>query len=149
MVILQGPPGSGKTTFAKKIFPALTTVKGMPLICSTDDYFYDEVTLEYNYDPNRLPEFHLANQNRALWAIRTGHSVIIDNTNIRAWEARTYVQIAKDNNVQVVFVRLNGRFTNTHGVPEDRVEYLSSMMEDLSEESCLSATPPWSVRNPG
>jgi hypothetical protein len=48
MVLLRGLPGSGKSTFAKK------TMVGA-VVLSSDDFFVDEQTGEYNWNQVRLP----------------------------------------------------------------------------------------------
>lgn len=135
LVIMQGPSGSGKTTFAERISSSLQA-----LVYSTDDYH--ETESGYLFQPKRLTEFHLANQKRVHEALVKGYSVIVDNTNIHAWEARPYVESAVELGVPVVFVRCEGRYPNNHGVPPQVVEVMWRELEELSVEKCLKAIRP-------
>ena len=51
IVILSGPSGSGKSTWVKDAYPEA-------MICSADQYFVDEDTGEYQFDPTKLPIAH-------------------------------------------------------------------------------------------
>lgn len=137
VVIMQGPPGSGKSTLGAKIAVGLTCQ-----ICSTDDLHLEYPGARYVFKPERAGELHRSNQMRVLGFLKRGISVVVDNTNIRAWEARPYVEMARNFGAEVVFVRCNGRFANVHGVPEERVEAMRAAMEELSVERCLQAERP-------
>lgn len=137
LYIMQGPSGAGKSTVAQKIqFATANTV-----ICSTDDLFYEDGV--YNFRPAMLPAFHKKNLERTIDALKAGKSVIVDNTNIQRWQCREYVRFAVDNGISVVFIRVNGRFKNAHGVPDDKVEQMRAGMEDLDVASVLASKAPW------
>nr|XP_008509001.1 PREDICTED: NEDD4-binding protein 2-like 1 isoform X2 [Equus przewalskii] len=60
------------------------------LIFSTDDFFFREDGA-YEFNPDFLEEAHEWNQKRARKAMRNGISpIIIDNTNLHAWEMKPY-----------------------------------------------------------
>ena len=139
LFIVQGPSGSGKSTFAEaleKSWPSL-------MICCTDDYFVNCQTGEYKFDPSKLAENHLKNQEQAAKYLREGYSVIVPNTNLQNWEVRPYVQVADEYDIPVVFVRMTGQFNNLHGVPEDKVKLMRERMEELTVEKALVAKAPW------
>jgi predicted kinase len=137
LYIMQGPSGAGKSTVAQKIqFATEGTV-----ICSTDDLFYEDGV--YNFRPSLLPAFHKKNLERTIAALEAGKSVIVDNTNIQRWQCRGYVRYAHDKGIPIVFIRVNGRFKNTHGVPDDKVEQMREAMEDLDVTSVLASKAPW------
>ena len=135
LIIMQGAPGSGKSSFAYKILESV--------VCSTDDYF--ETPDGYRFDRDKIGEAHKWNQSKCRHFLDWGSSVVVDNTNIHAWEAKPYVQMAVDLGIPVVFVRCTGKFQNTHGVPDKVVERMRNDMEELTIERCLAAKAPWEV----
>lgn len=141
MVIMQGASGSGKSTMAQTIKAMLEAVGQAVKICSTDDEYVTDG--KYHFDPSKIGEYHAKNLKKAEFALDWGSSVIVDNTNTQAWEARPYVQAAQRVGVPVYFVRCHGRFDNVHGVPPDKVEAMRQRCEPLTVESCLASKAPW------
>jgi hypothetical protein len=87
------------------------------VILSTDDFFMNPVTGNYDYNNQSLPKahywydfqnnkhygsfliFYLRNQVRAKMMMEKGVTpIIIDNTNLSAWEAHPYVALAEKYN---------------------------------------------------
>lgn len=126
LYVLQGVPGSGKSTVARAMAHGLTNC----VICSTDDFFYQDG--EYRFDPARLAENHAKNLSRAVSCMQNGFTVILDNTNIKRWHVQPYVEAARENGYSVVYIRVNGQFANIHGVPDHTVCRMRDEMEDLS-----------------
>ncbi|XP_074922607.1 NEDD4-binding protein 2 isoform X1 [Chelonoidis abingdonii] len=88
LVLLRGVPGSGKSFLAR----ALLEDNPSGIILSTDDYFYKNG--QYQYDANCLGEAHEWNRKQAKEAFEKRISpIIIDNTNIQAWEMKPYVAL--------------------------------------------------------
>ena len=119
LIIMRGLPGSGKSFLAKQLgFGGV--------VFSTDDYFMNRSV--YKFDCSFLEKAHQWNLERAKWAMRDGLSpVVIDNTNICAWEPLEYVKfgISRQYDVEVRlpetpwannFSELLKR--NTHNLPE-------------------------------
>ncbi|NP_001374154.1 NEDD4-binding protein 2-like 2 isoform 14 [Homo sapiens] len=98
LILLRGLPGSGKTTLSR----ILLGQNRDGIVFSTDDYFHHQDG--YRYNVNQLGDAHDWNQNRAKQAIDQGRSpVIIDNTNIQAWEMKPYVEVAIGKGYRVEF----------------------------------------------
>ncbi|KAM4699130.1 NEDD4-binding protein 2-like 1 isoform 2-T2 [Discoglossus pictus] len=134
LYLLRGLPGSGKSSLARKLkrdFPSA-------LVFSTDNYFILEDGT-YLYDHELLREAHKWNQKQARQAMNRGKTpIIIDNTNIQAWEMKPYVIMALENNYQVVFLEPDTRWKfnvpelarkNSHGVPRDKIQRMKEVYE--------------------
>ncbi len=141
LIIMQGPSGSGKSTVANTIKNMLVVLGHPCRICSTDAQF--EVDGVYKFDPSKIGVYHACNQKLTKDSLLRGESVIVDNTNTQAWEAKPYVQMAQELGIEVFFVSCHGRFENIHGVPADKVEAMRNRCEPLSVEACLASKAPW------
>ncbi|KAF5899601.1 NEDD4-binding protein 2-like 2, partial [Clarias magur] len=99
LIMMRGLPGSGKSTLARQV----SSSGPSGLVLSTDDYFYQMDG--YRFDPTLLGAAHDWNQNRAKKAMLDRRTpVVIDNTNLRAWEMKPYVSMALDTGYRVEFV---------------------------------------------
>ncbi|XP_002720631.3 NEDD4-binding protein 2-like 1 isoform X2 [Oryctolagus cuniculus] len=148
LYLLRGLPGSGKTTLARQLqhdFPRA-------LIFSTDDFFFREDGA-YEFNPHFLEEAHEWNQKRARKAMRNGISpIIIDNTNLHAWEMKPYAVMALENNYEVIFREPDTRWKfnvqelarrNIHGVSREKIHRMKERYEhNVTFHSVLQAEKP-------
>ena len=134
LYVLQGHPGSGKSTFAKKLLQESADKK--ICIVSADYYFEDEEGV-YRFDPKLIREAHRECRQSAFHFMDAGYSVIVDNTNTMAWEVKPYVKYALDRGMEIQFIRLHGNYPNIHGVPEHKVREMKSRLEELTLENIL------------
>lgn len=89
---MRGVTGSGKSTRARQI----QEQNPGAIILSTDDLFIEDG--EYRFDPNKLGHNHRQNQERCRLAmIEKTELIIIDNTNIQAWEMKPYHSLALEH----------------------------------------------------
>ncbi|XP_029458516.1 NEDD4-binding protein 2-like 1 isoform X2 [Rhinatrema bivittatum] len=134
LYLLRGLPGSGKTTLARQLkrdFP------NAPIL-STDDFFITEDGT-YAFNQDFLEEAHKWNQKRAKKAMKRGKSpIIIDNTNIQAWEMKPYAIMALENDYEVIFREPETRWKfnvqelarrNIHGVPREKIQHMKEQYE--------------------
>ncbi|KAE8627332.1 hypothetical protein XENTR_v10006946 [Xenopus tropicalis] len=146
--LLRGLPGSGKSSLARKLkqdFPSA-------LVFSTDEYFLmDDGT--YLFDHEMLPEAHKWNQKRARKAMSKGKTpIIIDNTNIQAWEMKPYAVMALENQYQVIFLEPSTRWKfnvaelarrNSHGVPREKIQRMKDVYDhNVTFQTVLHAEKP-------
>nr|XP_019943897.1 PREDICTED: NEDD4-binding protein 2-like 2 [Paralichthys olivaceus] len=125
LILMRGLPGSGKSTLARELLS--TGPSG--LILSTDDYFAHKDG--YCYEPYLLGEAHEWNQSRAQDAMHDRRSpIIIDNTNIQAWEMKPYVKMALELGYTVDFCEPDTSWKldpyelqrrNKHGVHQEKI----------------------------
>ncbi|NXI32026.1 N4BP2 protein, partial [Sterrhoptilus dennistouni] len=147
LVLLRGVPGSGKSYLARNL------LEDNPggIILSTDDYFYKHG--QYHYDPDCLGEAHDWNRKRAKEAFERRISpIIIDNTNIQAWEMKPYVTLAQEFKYKVMFrepdtwwkfkpKELERR--NIHGVSKEKIKRMLERYERcLTVRSILDSSVP-------
>ncbi|NWV65551.1 N4BP2 protein, partial [Malurus elegans] len=147
LVLLRGVPGSGKSYLARNL------LEDNPggIILSTDDYFYKHG--QYRYDPDCLGEAHEWNRKRAKEAFEMRISpIIIDNTNIQAWEMKPYVILAQEFKYKVMFrepdtwwkfkpKELERR--NIHGVSKEKIKRMLERYERcLTVRSILDSSVP-------
>jgi len=146
LIILRGLPGSGKTYLAKQ----LTAQNG--IVLSTDDYFMENGV--YKFNPKKLKEAHLWNQQRAKEAMENGESlIVIDNCNIRKWEAKPYSKAGQLYGYTITFQSVESPWKfhldelmrrTSHGVPRNIVERMIDQWEtDFTLENVLNSRAPW------
>jgi len=123
LVIMRGPSGAGKTTWAKQQYPK-------SVICSANDYFIEH-NGEYIFKPEQLTEAHAICFEKANWYLKKQRGdknvVVIDNTNTMLHEMSPYImlgQLYSVDEIEIVqiFCHASVAFErNTHGVPERTV----------------------------
>lgn len=142
MYIMRGPSGAGKSTKAKELGISGTTL-------STDDFWMKNG--EYQFDINRIGEAHQWNQQRARDCLKKGITpVIIDNTNIEAWEMKPYVGMAQQYGYQVRIVPVEVKNTaqelaqrNKHGVPVESIQKMLDKYDPrVTVRDILRSQPP-------
>jgi hypothetical protein len=136
--ILRGIPGSGKTYLANRL---VSENGDKALVCSADDFWWvgTGAGRRWVFDPARIGEAHADCFRRfveALTGFPLPHLIIVDNTNIHAWEIAPYVLAACAFGYQVEIVTIWADLpvalaNGTHGVPPERV---LSMHQDLLTE---------------
>ncbi|XP_075583789.1 NEDD4-binding protein 2-like 1 isoform X2 [Pelecanus crispus] len=121
------------------------------VILSTDDYFIKNGG--YRFEPDLLEDAHKWNQKRAHEAMKNGKSpVIIDNTNIHAWEMKPYVMMARENRYEVVFQEPDTPWKfnvqelmrrNIHRVPLQKIQRMKEQYErNVTFHSVLHSEKP-------
>ncbi|KAK2831718.1 hypothetical protein Q7C36_016804 [Tachysurus vachellii] len=133
LILMRGVPGSGKSTLARQI----SSRGPHGLILSTDDYFYQKDG--YHFDPTLLGDAHDWNHDRAKQAMLEMRTpIIIDNTNIRAWEMKPYVTAALEMRYRVDFVEPDTSWKcdpvelekrNHHGVSRETIAKMLDRFE--------------------
>lgn len=143
LTILRGLPGSGKSTLATKLGG---------LVLSSDDFFV--VDDKYIWDSQMLGAAHRWNIWRCRIAMerQTPH-IIIDNTFVKAYEAKPYVLLADEFRYEVGVVETTTPWARDakelakrglHNVPREKIEeQIANWDEDYSLPTILRSKAPW------
>lgn len=129
LIIMRGVPGSGKSSYVKEEFPDAA-------ICSADRFMIDDDG-NYKFDRNMIQTCHKLCRQEAEDAMADDVPlVVIDNTNIRVWEFRPYLDLAEKFGYEVEIIRIQEpteevcAARNLHGVP---IETIRRMRENFEE----------------
>jgi len=134
LIIMRGIPGSGKSTKAKTLVGKGSIHSTDDVITSKGDYnkFFDDMKASGNF--SMLSAVHAENLDNAIDDMLMGVTpIVIDNTNIRPFESKAYIENAlklgyDDKNIRIVDVGTGGvspeelAKRNTHGVPLDKIK---------------------------
>jgi len=125
LIIIRGPSGFGKSTFAEKIQEKLGSDKCD--IHEADNFFYEDGV--YRFDPNLLGKAHQYCRDSVKESLSKGKTVVVSNTSTRLKEFSDYIKMTELFEATVEVVRMKTRYKNTHGVPETKVDQMISRME--------------------
>ena len=124
LFIIRGLPGSGKSTFARKLAQRIPDAK----VREADDYFTDSAGV-YNFDHNKIREAHKLCQERVMNDLSRGITCIVSNTFVKHWEMEYYKDLARKFNIPYTVIHVQGDFDNVHNVPADVVERMRKNWE--------------------
>lgn len=138
--IIRGLPGSGKTTYAKKLLDAERANNSNTAMFAADDYFYRNG--EYVFEPEKLKKAHELCQSNTRSAMAFGASIIaVHNTFTTQWEVDPYLKLASEYRYRVIVINMfDGELTdeelarrNTHGVPVSSIRRMRDRWEEVSD----------------
>lgn len=122
LYIVRGIPGSGKSTFAKKIAD----------VHYEADMYFTDADGNYNFDFNKIKAAHEWCQSMVRMAMEYNTPTIaVSNTSTQAWEMEIYYQLAAEHGYQVTSVVVENRHggENQHGVPADKLQAMRDRFE--------------------
>ena len=123
LYIMQGVPGSSKSTVASALKVAMEARGATCSIRSTDDLFMVEGV--YKFDQTKVGGYHMKNQYLVEQDCKDGiDCIIVDNTNIKQRDAKHYIDLAKKYGYSVTVIRVDAGLTEAKkrnaGRSEDR-----------------------------
>lgn len=140
---------SGKSYLAKSLIDRTMNGDHDNHIFSTDDFFFDRRTKQYNFDRSRLGQAHESNQFRVSQRAMNGWSpIIVDNTNMKWWEMFNYFKTAVQYGYIIKILEPNTPWRisvsklaqrNKHGVDAEGIARMLSNYEPGSVENILHA----------
>ena len=147
LIVLRGIPGSGKSTKAKSLVGQGKIHSTDDLIDGTGDYRGFFANMISTGDFNPLSQMHSKNLKNAIESMKSGISpVVVDNTNIKQNESKSYVVAAlelgyADDNIKFIDIGTAGLDAetlakrNTHSVP---LEKIKSMIDSHTSQGTLT-----------
>lgn len=145
LIIMRGIPGGGKSTIAKSLVDGGTIHSTDEVIASQGDYFEFFKNLMATKDFSPLRDAHKENLNNAIKDMVDGVSpIVIDNTNIKPFESKPYIEKAlklgyDDKNIVLVHVGTGGATAeelakrNVHKVPLDKIKSMIDTYNSVGE----------------
>lgn len=122
LYIVRGIPGSGKSTFAKKIAD----------VHYEADMYFTDADGNYNFDFTKIKAAHEWCQSMVRMAMEYNtQTIAVSNTSTQAWEMEIYYQLAAEHGYQVTSVVVENRHggENQHGVPSDKLQAMKDRFE--------------------
>lgn len=117
LILIRGLPGSGKTTFAKKVASAFCGYH-----VEADQFF--ERSGQYEFSPWLLPKAHAWCKDRTMLLMELGHTVVVSNTFTTEKEMKPYLDLAEHFGYKTTVMIVENRHGNqsVHDVPEQTME---------------------------
>lgn len=127
LILVRGLPGSGKSTFAKKLMEIMSHEDFVHY--EADMYHIDE-TGKYVWKPENVKASHAWCRMQALTSLNEGRNVVVSNTFTQEWEMEPYIDMWSP----VFVLRAEGNYQNIHGVPPETLEKMSARFESVPYE---------------
>lgn len=110
LVIVRGPPGTGKSTIARKLVKRLGFEHYEADMYHTRNGFFD-------FQSSRAVAAHHWCQSKMRGAMRRGVPAVVANPLLTEWDVETYTAMSKD----VILVDVTHHYGSTHAPPH--IEY--------------------------
>jgi predicted kinase len=140
LVVLVGPPGSGKSTWAYR--------HGRGAIHISQDDLIDAIS-PHGFDHACRPIYAAAEDAIARAALRDGHTVIVDRTNRTRRHRERWLRIAREAGVPAVAVEMdvppqecrlrNRQRPESRRLSEDRMERMLAALEPVHPDEPFAA----------
>ena len=131
LILVRGVPGSGKSTFASKVFPGAFHVE--------NDMFHVKDG-KYRFDFNRQKDAVSWCMDMCETALRNGMDVVVSNTFTKRGYVMAYVKLAAKYGADVSVYRMTGSFENRHSVPVTVFDNMKKNFEDWPNETIVVPT---------
>jgi len=137
LVIVRGLPGSGKSTFAKRLLDGIKSRGGKASRHENDDYHI--ICGKYQYDPARQAEAVLACQEETAKDLVLGMTVVVSNVFVTTFNLQWYVNLADSLGIRHVILRMDNKFEGIHNVPANVYKSMSENFVDITNEVYVTA----------
>lgn len=128
LTIIRGIPGSGKSTFAKENFNCL--------ILENDMYHMHNGNYEWKFSNMKYATNFIYETCKN--ALHNGMDVVVANTFTKVKFIVPYKRLAEEMDANFEVLRCAGNWQNTHNVPQDVLESMSTNFEDWHGEAIVN-----------
>lgn len=124
LTVLRGMPGSGKSTYARKL----------PFFhVEADMYHMRDGT--YQWKPENVRKAHEWCQETVREALSKGMDVVVSNTFTTLKEIKPYESMPWS---EFMVVTMTGSFGNTHDVPQEALDKMKNRWQDYTGETFMN-----------
>jgi predicted kinase len=126
--IFRGPPGGGKSTSAKRMFPGTLLLENDMFLISDDQYKWSKERVRAGIDLcMKMTEMALENNS----------DVVVANTFTKRRFIAAYEKLALKYGAKFEVYRCTGNYQNVHGLNDEMVASFKNAMEDWIGEIIL------------
>lgn len=123
LIIVRGLPGSGKSTFAKTMFPTYVHAEA-------DQYFMQNG--DYIWDSSKMHKAHSYCYSKVKEALHQGKDAIVSNTFITRSEITDYLELEDlVLNLKIFIFERHTQYGNIHNVPEETVSRMRDRWQKI------------------
>lgn len=125
LVLIRGLPGSGKSTYARMVYPDYVHIEA-------DMYFLENG--EYKFDASKLSLAHRWCRDTTQILLESGQNIVVSNTFTQYWELEPYIKFAESRGIEFDIFRCTGDYGTIHNVPQDVIEKMKARFESIPQE---------------
>lgn len=135
LILIRGLPGSGKSTFAKKLIRKYKQFYSESDISNfeADDCFIHNGKYEWNKNELQLAHKQCFENTKSALEYETP-IVIVSNTFLSKFEIDPYINLASKTNSGILIYRMRSQYENVHSVPAISIANMKKRFVDVESE---------------
>jgi adenylate kinase family enzyme len=130
LIIIRGPAGYGKSTYAKKLIEILGT---KPEHFEADMFFGEGYEFDFKY----LGDAHNWCQAQTAKALFDGKDVIVSNTSIKMKEIKPYYELTLKYGAEFEIFNMTNEYGSIHGVPKKTIQRMKENFKVITTKEYI------------